>query len=56
VGSIPDDVIGILIDVLLSANRTNRPETLGVEPKEEVDTDEKAHIFYKVRWEKLSRK
>ena len=29
-------------------DQTNRPETLEVEPEEEVDTDEK--IFYKVRW------
>jgi hypothetical protein len=34
----------------------NRPETLEVEPEEEVDTDEKARIFYRVRWKKLSRK
>jgi hypothetical protein len=35
-------------------DRTNRPETLEVEPEEEVDTDEKGRIFYKVRWKRLS--
>jgi len=37
-------------------DRPNRPETLEVEPEEKVDTDGKAHIFYKVRWKKLLRK
>ena len=37
-------------------DRPNRPETLEVEPEEEVDKMRKAHILYKVRWKKLLRK
>ena len=37
-------------------NGPNQPETLEVEHEEEVDTDEKAHIFGKVKWKKPSRK
>ena len=37
-------------------DRTYRPETLEVEPEEEIDTDEKGPIFNKVRWKKLLRK
>jgi len=37
-------------------DRPNRPQTLEVEPEEEVDTDEKGpYIFCKVKWKKPSR-
>jgi len=37
-------------------DRPNRPVTLPVEPEEELDADERVHIFYKVKWKKPSRK
>ena len=35
---------------------SNRPETLDVEPEEEVDTDEKGPYILQVKWKKPSRK
>ena len=37
-------------------DRPNRTVTLEVEPEEEVDADEKGHIFCEVKWKKPSRK
>jgi hypothetical protein len=37
-------------------DRPNRPETLAVEPEEEVNTDEQVHMFYRVRWKTSLRK
>ena len=37
-------------------DRPNRPETVDVEPEEEVDKMRKAHIFCKVKWKKPSGK
>jgi hypothetical protein len=33
-------------------DRSNRPETLEVEPEGETDADGRAHIFCKVKWKK----
>jgi hypothetical protein len=37
-------------------DRTNRPETLEVEPEEDVDTDEKGPYILQGEWKKLTRK
>jgi len=37
-------------------NRPNRPETLEIEPEEEVGTDGEGPYICKVKWKKLSRK
>ena len=37
-------------------DRRNRPETLDIEPEEEVDTNEKGPIFCKVKWKMPSSK